>query len=160
MRAADTVRPWRSAVHALGVLVLAGVLGCRGGDALEHAPARAPDPARDVADVTWHEAASEVPARKVLWRVIDHDELPRNEEVSLEVRVLSGEAPIDVQRLDVKGWMPAHGHGFVQDPQVTELEAGVFRVDGLLLHMRGHWELRLQIFDSSGLDVVVIELDV
>ncbi|GJM23176.1 MAG: hypothetical protein DHS20C15_30910 [Planctomycetota bacterium] len=140
------------------LLVLAAGFACQS-DVAKQVPPAPVEPAPAEETVSWNEATSDVPARKVQWRVIDHDEVPRNEAFSMEVRVLSGESPTSLQRLDLKGWMPDHGHGFVQDPSVSTLDIGHYRVDGVLLHMRGTWELRLQLFDANGLDVVVIELE-
>ena len=37
--------------------------------------------------------------------------------------------------------MPAHQHGLNYAPEVSALGDGTFRVDGLLFHMPGLWEL-------------------
>lgn len=161
MRAAHRVRlPGSPRFLARGcALLLAATLCACAADGSAEEPAPEPESASDATEPAWNEAESEVPARRVLWRVIDHDEVPRNEEFSLEVRVLSGDLPTALDRLDLRGWMPDHGHGFVQDPQVHELELGRYRVDGVMLHMRGTWELRLQLFDANGLDVVVLHVE-
>jgi hypothetical protein len=44
--------------------------------------------------------------------------------------------------------MPEHNHGMVVKPTVFETGPGVFRVDGVKLHMVGHWELSFAV--SSG----------
>ena len=44
--------------------------------------------------------------------------------------------------------MPAHGHGINTAPTVNSHGDGKFTVDGLLFHMKGDWELYVDILDG------------
>ena len=57
--------------------------------------------------------------------------------------------PIDVRLLRVDATMPEHRHGMNYRPSVQALGDGVWRVEGLLWHMAGRWELRLDV-DAAG----------
>ena len=89
--------------------------------------------------------------------------IPLNQPFTMHVQVLdSSRAPVgnDVE-LQVDGRMPHHRHGMNTQPQVTRQSQGVFRVEGMLFHMPGRWELYFDI--SSGgrteraQDVVMLE---
>lgn len=41
--------------------------------------------------------------------------------------------------------MPAHRHGMNYRPSIAPLDGGRFRVDGMMLHMAGHWELSFEV---------------
>lgn len=87
-------------------------------------------------------------------------EVPRNREFELRAVLLQdGQAP-EGARLSVRGWMPDHQHGLVKDPQVLEDEDGFFRVQGLLLHMRGSWELIFDVFHGTTKTSFSFELEV
>ena len=45
----------------------------------------------------------------------------------------------------VDATMPEHRHGMNYRPSVTRLGDGRWRVEGLMLHMPGRWELRLDV---------------
>jgi hypothetical protein len=45
----------------------------------------------------------------------------------------------------IDAWMPAHRHGMNYRPSVTSTAPGIFRADGLLLHMPGRWEFAIEI---------------
>lgn len=73
---------------------------------------------------------------------------PFNESFDLEVRISSdekGRTPIAVHALVVDAAMPEHRHGMVVTPRVTRIGVGDFKVEGLLLHMNGHWELYFDV---------------
>ena len=45
--------------------------------------------------------------------------------------------------------MPAHRHGMMTDPKVTPQSPGKWRVEGMKLHMHGHWVLHATLTDSG-----------
>jgi hypothetical protein len=47
----------------------------------------------------------------------------------------------------------------VSAPVVTPLGAGAYRVDGLLLHMRGRWQLLFDVSLGGSVDVVCFDLE-
>jgi hypothetical protein len=53
--------------------------------------------------------------------------------------------PADAQLLRVDATMPEHRHGMNYRPSLKPLGDGRWRVEGLLWHMAGRWELRLDV---------------
>ena len=41
--------------------------------------------------------------------------------------------------------MPEHRHGMNYRPLITPLGSGRFRVEGMMFHMAGHWQLAFEI---------------
>ena len=41
--------------------------------------------------------------------------------------------------------MPEHRHGMNTKPEVSEIEAGHFRVEGMLFHMAGQWVITVDV---------------
>jgi hypothetical protein len=65
-----------------------------------------------------------------------------------ELRVQLCPATLRLQRVDAQ--MPDHRHGMNYRPSVTALGDGQWRVQGMLWHMAGRWELRLDVVDAAG----------
>ena len=59
--------------------------------------------------------------------------------------------PADAQLLRVDASMPEHRHGMNYRTSLKPLGDGRWRVEGLLWHMSGRWELRLDL-QSQGLE--------
>jgi hypothetical protein len=77
------------------------------------------------------------------------EEMPLNEEFDLSLWLFRDEAcrePLgrDLE-LAVDARMPAHGHGMTREVVPVPQPDGSWRVDGMLLHMIGHWELYLDV---------------
>ena len=53
--------------------------------------------------------------------------------------------PVEAQLLRVDARMPEHRHGMNYRPSIKPLGQGRWRADGLLWHMSGRWELRLDV---------------
>ncbi len=71
--------------------------------------------------------------------------VPLNEhfEVTVEVLPVNGEkTPVQIE---VHADMPAHGHGINTEPGIQETGDGTFEVKGILFHMKGDWELYVDI---------------
>jgi hypothetical protein len=70
------------------------------------------------------------------------DPVPLNATFELEVEVVDV-AGGDVAALELAAdaAMPDHSHGMNTQPRVTRLGPGRFRVEGMLMHMPGYWEL-------------------
>lgn len=118
------------------------------------APQAAPEPP---AESPWFEAQGHLGKHTLAWRPIGLAKVPRNDEFEMEVLVTLDGAPAEVQ-LDVTGWMPAHSHGLVQMPVVESLGDGRHRVSGMLLHMRGDWQVRFSIIADRSLETVTFDL--
>ncbi|MAE27658.1 MAG: FixH family protein [Planctomycetota bacterium] len=77
------------------------------------------------------------------------DPVPLNTPFHLEVHLFEadGVTPVTGARLEVEGWMKNHGHGMLRRSVTTELSGspGIYEVRGMLFHMGGHWDLRIQV---------------
>lgn len=60
---------------------------------------------------------------------------------AIEVRL----CPADAVLARVDAVMPEHRHGMNYRPGLKSLGQGRWRADGLLFHMAGRWELRLEV---------------
>ncbi len=76
-------------------------------------------------------------------------EIPLAQPFSILVTIC-GEAAVGAVRVDAI--MPAHQHGLNYVPKVTVLNDRLFRVDEVLFHMPGLWELQVNV-DFSGRSV-------
>lgn len=89
------------------------------------------------------------------------DPIPVNEPFAMDVvvRPRHGERPVDHVMLEVEAGMPAHNHGMITSPVVTESGPGRFQVDGMLLHMAGLWRMRFVVRQGLMRDVAEMDLD-
>ena len=69
----------------------------------------------------------------------------------MEVEVVGdgGMPPVDV-RLTVDCTMPHHGHGMNVRPVATPVGPGRWKVEPMLLHMPGRWELSFDLAWPDG----------
>ncbi len=68
--------------------------------------------------------------------------------------------PITNAEITVNGGMPEHNHGLPTAPQVIATNKdGDYKVEGMRFHMRGYWEIRIQIDVGDRRDSVMIPLD-
>jgi hypothetical protein len=65
--------------------------------------------------------------------------------VSRPFAVLVTLCPPEARLLRVDASMPEHRHGMNYRPSLQPLGDGVWRAEGLLWHMPGRWELRLDV---------------
>lgn len=72
--------------------------------------------------------------------------LPLNASFALDVAVCARDGSA-VAAPKVDAWMPAHRHGMNYRPSLSETKKGLFRAEGLLLHMPGRWEF---VFEIAG----------
>lgn len=86
--------------------------------------------------------------------------MPRNKDFEIDLLLLRDGVPHPGARISLTGWMPDHGHGMVREPIVTETDQGHYRVEGMLLHMRGRWDLTFEILSGDHRDTVlqIVEL--
>jgi len=89
---------------------------------------------------------------KVSWR-FDAPLPPLRDPFGMDVRVepAKGGAPF-AGTLLADAAMPHHGHGMNVAPTVKRTKPGEFRVDGMLFHMPGYWELYLDLVDGGTLE--------
>lgn len=71
-----------------------------------------------------------------------------SEPFDMDVRVTREGDPeqrFDHCSLHADARMPSHYHGMTVVPRVVALGAGRFRVQGMVLHMPGHWEVYVDL---------------
>ena len=61
-----------------------------------------------------------------------------------------------VDRVRVRGWMPDHRHGMNYRPAVTLMGLSG-KVEGLMFHMPGRWELILNVRGAAGRETLTAE---
>jgi hypothetical protein len=113
----------------------------------------------DATAAGWRKATCADGTHTVAWRLLADGDVPRNRDFEIEVVVSAGGEPRSVEGLAVRGWMPDHNHGLVQLPSVVETDAGTYLVTGLLLHMRGRWELRFSFTGVEDVETISFELE-
>jgi hypothetical protein len=98
----------------------------------------APDPDQPTGKISGESNAG---TYRVTWQSTPSP-VPLNATFALEVEVADA-AGGDVSTLELAAdaAMPDHGHGMNTQPRVTRLGPGRFRVEGMLFHMPGYWEL-------------------
>jgi len=121
-------------------------------------PRGAPDSLPDFTRPEWTRVASREGKYLVCWRSLSGT-VPRNADFGLEVWVLKDGAPVRDAHLSVSGWMPEHGHGMSRQPRSESRPDGSYRVAGMLLHMRGHWQLFFDVLEGSLADTAESDLD-
>jgi hypothetical protein len=183
-RAAQLLSALLAAVACLGVEGGSESCSC-GARERAGASAPAPDAAPSAPEATvpdfarggWTRVPSRAGSYAVCWRplareargAVESEEagardsvpraVPRNEDFGLEVWVLRGDAPVPGVELAVNAWMPAHGHGMLRRARVVPRADGSFRVDGMLLHMRGLWELRFDVLEGTLSEAASCEIE-
>jgi len=80
-------------------------------------------------------------AVQAAWRVAEGQAIEVSRHFALMVRL----CPADATLRGVDATMPAHRHGMNYRPTLQPLGDGRWRVEGLLFHMRGTWELALSV---------------
>lgn len=72
---------------------------------------------------------------------------PRKGENDLMIQVFDAdEMPVGDARVEVRPWMPAHGHGSVDvAAQAVEGGAGGYLAPGVYFQMTGYWELTVEV---------------
>lgn len=127
---------------------------------LAGACATAPPPGTEPGPSDWHVEPSRKGRFVVEWRAVP-DPIPFNRPFELEVRLTDGadpsralaDAPLSVQAL-----MPGHGHGMLRATRTTHVGDGLYRVEGMLFHMEGAWEVLFEVRSDAGVDRAVTEV--
>ena len=117
--------------------------------ALATAPASdAPAALPDFSDASWTRTPSAAGKYLVVWRP-DHAPLPRNEDFALELWVFVDGQPQHVTQLGISAWMPEHGHGMLRQVKAEPRPDGSYRVENMLLHMRGQWRIVFDVLEGT-----------
>lgn len=80
------------------------------------------------------------------WRA-EPVQISTGQPFSLQVQVCPAQAVLS--RVDAT--MPDHRHGMNYKPSLQDLGGGRWRVDGMLWHMGGRWELRFEVLHGSAM---------
>lgn len=71
-----------------------------------------------------------------------------------------GEPSSRVTDVTFDATMPAHNHGMNVKAQTTKERPGVFRIDGVKLHMPGEWKLVFKVKTASGENLVEVPMTI
>jgi hypothetical protein len=71
--------------------------------------------------------------------------IPMAKHFALEVQLCDKDAASDAQLQKADATMPAHKHGMNYRPVIRPLGAGRFRIEGMMFHMAGQWELAFEV---------------
>ena len=85
---------------------------------------------------------ADAPRAAVVW-----DDAPLAQPFSFKIEFCDD---VTVQDINVDAMMPAHKHGMNYSPTVVDLGGGVFQADGMLFHMPGVWEVRIDLMHDRG----------
>jgi hypothetical protein len=91
------------------------------------------------------------------------DPIPFNASFALDVTVTSvrhPDQPLPHATLEANALMPEHGHGMNTKPRVTPLGDGRFRVDGMLFHMPGLWNLVFVVKDGRAYGQAILPVTI
>lgn len=66
--------------------------------------------------------------------------------------------PVTGATVVVDGGMPLHNHGLPTAPEVTELGAGDYRVEGMKFQMSGHWTVTVKVDAGELQDAVTFDV--
>ena len=116
-------------------------------------------PAQVLPDLSDWWVAGDEDGLLLAWRPVT-GELRRNQDLELSVRLYRNGVPQPGARIVLRGWMPEHGHGFVQQPRVLEEGGGAYLVTGVRLHMRGAWRLTFEVIGSSRTEAVPFDVEI
>lgn len=109
-------------------------------------------------DEGWTRRTSRAGTYEVCWRPRT-GAIARNEDFTLEVWVLHDGKPVRDAKLAVNAWMPDHGHGMLRAPRTVAHGDGSFEIEGMLLHMRGHWQLFFEVLEGTLSETTECDLD-
>jgi hypothetical protein len=90
------------------------------------------------------------------------DPIPLNELFTLTAWVVPAEKAQPVTSpsvLSVDAAMPEHDHGMNTRPRVVAQQDGSYRVEGLLFHMPGRWELYFDVSSGGSTERAQVEVN-
>jgi hypothetical protein len=71
--------------------------------------------------------------------------IPFNQHFTLDVVACPLGSASAAKTLTIDALMPEHGHGMTYRPNAVPIAPGRWRVEGMLLHMRGNWVLSFDV---------------
>jgi hypothetical protein len=141
--------------------MVAGTVALAAALALPAAPvARAQSAAKDACAVAGPGSRlAESAQYRLAWRS-DPAPIPVGRLFALEVTVCPRAPGGTVAGLGVDARMPAQGHGMNYKPSVKPVGDGRYRVEGLMFHMPGQWELVFELREAGRVERIVQALAV
>lgn len=94
-------------------------------------------------------AKAETAQHTVYWRA-DPPKIPVAAHFAIELLVCPRAQASRATAIAVDARMPAHGHGMNYKPSLRSLGGDRYRVEGLMLHMPGSWELVFEVTGGDG----------
>jgi len=73
------------------------------------------------------------------------ERIPMAQHFTLEVQLCDKDGVSAARLHKTDATMPEHRHGMNYRPLITPLGGGRFRVEGMMLHMAGHWQLVFEV---------------
>lgn len=136
----------------LSAALLVALAGCDGDTGRESAPRPLPPSSAAAANAPAATVLSADGTWRVQWRT-DPAMIPLDEPFAVEVHVTpaDGDAlePEAEPELAIDARMPHHRHGMLVRPTITRTAPGRFRVEGLMFHMPGYWELHFDVVSGG-----------
>lgn len=86
-------------------------------------------------------------------------QIPVNQHFSMEFTVRAADGAKVPEQVAVNADMPSHGHGMNTKPRLTALGAGRWRVEGMLFHMPGAWEIYVYIGRKATMERAVFPVE-
>ncbi len=91
--------------------------------------------------------------------VPETDPIPLNAHFRLRVNIQdlsTSRAPEPPMTLTADADMPEHNHGMQTTPETDYFGQGQYEIKGLLFHMAGYWELKLDVLNAEGQKETVV----
>ena len=82
------------------------------------------------------------------------DKIPVGQHFSLEMAVCANAGAPPPESVSVDAHMPEHRHGMNYKASVKPAAGGRYRVDGLMFHMPGRWEIIFELRAAGRTDRV------
>ena len=103
-------------------------------------------------------SVSEVKGESGLSLYYQTSEVTPGQHFAMSVWVCEAGKPVtNIDRMRFDATMPAHGHGMNYRPGVSQISLGHYQIDGVLLHMPGHWQWRFDITRESQKQSILID---
>lgn len=81
------------------------------------------------------------------------DPIPVNEHFTMEFTVTAIASGMKIpEQIVVNADMPSHGHGMNTKPRLTALGNNRWKVEGMLFHMPGAWEIYVYIGSNAAME--------
>ena len=89
----------------------------------------------------------------------DPAQIPVNKHFTMEFTLQSLAGAEVSEQVAVDADMPSHGHGMNTKPQLTALGGGRWRVEGMLFHMPGAWEIYVYVGRNQAMERAVFPVE-